>query len=82
MPQRNANDSSKSTTKKIPSKVCSSKSRGRVVTSPGTPDDEFRNVSGEGRSSDLEHSQGSTCSGNCGKIGGCGRKEKSASLEF
>ncbi|CAD6445047.1 e2491239-da76-40bd-a865-c61289eb653f [Sclerotinia trifoliorum] len=82
MPNRSTNGSSKPATKKIPSKVCSSKSRGRVVTSPGTSEDEVRNVSSERRSSDLENSKGSTCSGDCGKIGGCGRKEKSVSLEF
>ncbi|KAF7865912.1 hypothetical protein EAF04_006076 [Stromatinia cepivora] len=82
MPQRSTNDSSKSIPKKTPSKICSSKSRGRAVTSPGTRGDEFRNVSGEEKSPGLENSQGSTCSGNCGKIGGCERKEKSVSLEF
>ncbi|APA15196.1 hypothetical protein SS1G_08805 [Sclerotinia sclerotiorum 1980 UF-70] len=81
MPNR-TNDLTKPTTKKIPSKVCSSKSRGRVVTSPGTSDDEVSHVSSEGRSSDLESSKGSTCSGDCGKVRGCGRKEKSVSLEF
>ncbi|KAF5871268.1 uncharacterized protein Bfra_007783 [Botrytis fragariae] len=76
------NDTTRLNSKKIPSKVCSSKLRSRLVTSPSTQDDETANTSEEELSSRLERSSESTCSGGCGKIGGCERKEKSVSLEF
>ncbi|TGO76790.1 hypothetical protein BELL_0137g00160 [Botrytis elliptica] len=75
-------DTTRSTSKKIPSKVCSSKIQGGLVTSSSTRDHETAHASEKELSSSLKRSEGSTCSGACGKIGGCERKEKSVSLEF
>ncbi|KAF7935256.1 uncharacterized protein EAE97_008163 [Botrytis byssoidea] len=70
------------TSKKLPSKVCSSKLRTRLVTSPSARDHETAHASEEELSPSLKRPEGSTCSGACEKIGGCERKEKSVSLEF
>ncbi|KAF7879721.1 uncharacterized protein EAF02_007891 [Botrytis sinoallii] len=82
MPQQIKKDTTRSTSKKIPSKVCSSKLQGGLVTSSSTRDHETAHASEKELSPSLKRSEGSTCSGACGKIGGCERKEKSVSLEF
>ncbi|KAF7944299.1 hypothetical protein EAE96_010698 [Botrytis aclada] len=81
MPQHK-HDPTRLISKRIPSKVCSSKLPSQLVTSPNTQDDETANTSEEESPRSLKGSEGSICSGDCGKIGGCERKEKSASLEF
>ncbi|KAA8563758.1 hypothetical protein EYC84_011776 [Monilinia fructicola] len=81
MPQHTTN-SENFTTRKIPSKVCSSKSKSRAIKSSHGRDEKAQNISDEDTSSDSENSIGSACSGSCGKIGGCGKKEKIESLEF
>ncbi|KAF7889063.1 hypothetical protein EAF00_009363 [Botryotinia globosa] len=79
---RSTNDQNRFISKKIPSKVCSSKLRSRLVTSPSALDHETAHASEEESSPSLKRSEEPTCSGACGKIGGCERRENSVSLEF
>ncbi|QSZ37697.1 hypothetical protein DSL72_008796 [Monilinia vaccinii-corymbosi] len=82
MPEQNTTVFYGHSTRKIPSKVCAFKPQSRAIKPSGARDDKAREVGDEESSSDSEKSVASTCPGDCGKIGGCGRKEKIASLEF